>query len=270
MELLGPPLYVEMNCGIIVKRPVANLDAEKGKLLGARVAVFNELNPGEKLNTSEVHLLSGGDGIPAAPKYLDPMTIIPRHLCILTTNHLPELTEVKVATVERILVFPFPVTFVDLAEGEAPTLTRRQRDNGLKQKLSSNKQGFLAWLVKGAVMWYATKDLKKNAPAKVKEFSKKYFDEQDRLARFIRESCRVGEGEIVAAAELNVAFFEWSKGEGGEGVKGGVDAKTMEAKGFLKKKTRPHVRCVNPVACYLGLSLKTDDMVEVWNDQEEL
>jgi phage/plasmid-associated DNA primase len=119
-------------------------------------------------------------------------------------------------------------------------------------------------------MWYATKDLKKNAPAKVKEFSKKYFDEQDRLARFIRESCRVGEGEIVAAAELNVAFFEWSKGEGGEGVKGGVDAKTMEAKGFLKKKTRPHVRCVNPVACYLGLSLKTDDMVEVWNDQEEL
>ena len=50
-----------------------------GKLLGARIAVFNELEPGEKLKTSEVQLLSGGDGVPATPKYRDPMTIEPRH-----------------------------------------------------------------------------------------------------------------------------------------------------------------------------------------------
>ena len=80
-------------------RQVANSDAEHGKLLGARVAVFNELEPGEKLKTSEVQLLSGGDGVPATPKYRDPMTIEPRHLCILTTNHMPQLAEVVVAII---------------------------------------------------------------------------------------------------------------------------------------------------------------------------
>jgi hypothetical protein len=57
MNLLGKPFYAEMSCGVIVNRQVANLDAERGKLLGARVAVFNELDPGEKLKTSEVQQL---------------------------------------------------------------------------------------------------------------------------------------------------------------------------------------------------------------------
>jgi hypothetical protein len=42
-------MYVELNCGIIVARQVSNLDAERGKLLGARLAVFNELEAGERL-----------------------------------------------------------------------------------------------------------------------------------------------------------------------------------------------------------------------------
>jgi hypothetical protein len=68
--------------------------------------------------------------------------------------------------VERFQVVPFPVTFVDLAEGEAPTAVRRQRDNGLKQRFLADQQGLLRWLVAGAVAWYATRDLKRNAPEK--------------------------------------------------------------------------------------------------------
>jgi hypothetical protein len=33
--------------------------------LGARLAVFNELKPGEKLKLSEVQLLTGGDSVSA-------------------------------------------------------------------------------------------------------------------------------------------------------------------------------------------------------------
>ena len=259
-QLLGT-MYVELNCGIITCRQVANLDAEHGKLLGARVAVFNELEPGEKLKTSEVQLLSGGDGVPATPKYRDPMTIEPRHLCILTTNHLPQLAEVIVAIVERFLVVPFPVTFVDLAEGEAPTATRRQRDNDLKQRLMNDREGFLRWLVVGAVAWYATKDLKRNAPEKVKEFSRRYFADQDRVTSFMSDRCTVGEGQLVPTVALHAALLDWCQANQKQPVAADALAKSMKEKGFEKKKSR-YPGYKNPVQCYHGIGVVPEDGYE--------
>ena len=68
-------------------------------------------------------------------------------MCLLITNHMPELSEVIPAIVERLLVVHFPVTYCDLAPGEEPTLYRRQRDNTLKDRLKANKPGVLKWLV---------------------------------------------------------------------------------------------------------------------------
>ena len=58
---------------------------------------------------------------------------MPQHLCILPTNHLPEITEVIPAIVERLLVVEFPVHFTDLEEGEEPTTFRQPKDNNLKK-----------------------------------------------------------------------------------------------------------------------------------------
>ena len=101
--------YVEMNCGVIVYRQFSNIDAERAKVLGARIAVFNELKPGDKLKVNEVQLLSGGDLIPAKALYKDPISIIPRHKCLLITNHLPELQgEVTQAITDRLLCVHSP------------------------------------------------------------------------------------------------------------------------------------------------------------------
>eukprot|EP00798_Chlamydomonas_sp_ICE-L_P022681 gene22681-biopygen31344 len=73
-QLLGA-YYKEMNCAIISdSRSCSNIDAERAKLIGARLAVFNELKNGEKLKTNEVQLLTGGDGFPAKALYKDPVT----------------------------------------------------------------------------------------------------------------------------------------------------------------------------------------------------
>ncbi len=255
-KLLGD-FYKEMNCAVIVDRNVCNIDAERAKLLGGRVAVFSELRPGDKLKTNEVQLLSGGDGIPAKPMYKDPLTIEPRHLCILTTNHMPELSEVIPAIVERLLCVHFPVTFVDLLPGEEPTPFRRQRDNTLKERLHSDLPAALKWLVDGAVAWYASRDLKRNAPEKVKAFSRRYFDEQDKIGLFLRERCRVGAGLRQPSAALLAAFNEWA------GRDGQVSDKQLpsllRAKGFEKK----HVRVGGgKCMCYEGLSL-TDGGCEI-------
>jgi hypothetical protein len=82
-----------VNNAVITHRRAANLDAERGVLCEARIADFKELEEGERLKTSEVQLVTGGDGVPATPKFRDPMVIQPRFLCLLERNHMPELDQ---------------------------------------------------------------------------------------------------------------------------------------------------------------------------------
>ena len=260
-KLLGP-FYKEMLTGVIVQRQVANLDAERGKLLGSRIAVFNELEPGDKLKMSEVQLLTGGDGIPATPKFRDPLTIEPRHLCILTTNYMPQLSEVKVAIVRRMLCIEFPVTFTDLAPGEAPTPTRRQCQPNLPSRLEQNLDGVLAWLVRGAMTWYADTDkgisLHRSAPAKVTEFSRRYFESQDTMAVFLSEECEIGEGAEFreASKDLRSAFNTWMKDRDARATQiSSTDfVAKMDQKGYVNKvrRVRGH-----PMPSFEGVRLKS-------------
>lgn len=233
--------YREMNPGIIVDRRVSNIDAERGKLLGARLAVFNELQPGEKLRTNEVQLLSGGDGIAARPLYRSPLTIEPRHMCLLCTNHMPELTQVIPAIAERLICVHFPVTFTDLQPDEQPSLLRRQADRTLKTRLHANLAGVLNWLVRGAVMWYGDKangrGLRAVAPAKVKEFSRQYLEEQDLLAAFIREQCEVADTYNVSSTLLLDRYCDWlSVQKKNVHVDSKSFVEAMRLKGFEKKR----------------------------------
>lgn len=242
--------YVEMNPAIICERQTCNIDAERGKLQGSRVAVFNELEPGERLKSAESQLLSGGDLIPAKPMYKDPVSIVPRHQCFIVTNHLPRLAEVIPAIIERFIVINWPVSFCDLAPGEEATPFRRQRDNDLKALLQNDRAAFLKWIVEGAVSWYATKDLKRNAPHSVKEYTRQYLDEQDSVARFIAQGCRLGSDLKVGSVVLLAAYNKFAPDHPLSSTD--FNAK-MKIKGYTKKLVRIDGEVMQG---FTGLSLK--------------
>lgn len=247
--LLGT-FYVEMNPAIICERQTCNIDAERAKLQGSRVAVFNELEPGERLKSAETQLLSGGDLIPAKAMYKDPISIVPRHQCFIVTNHLPRLAEVIPAIIERFIVINWPVSFCDLAPGEDATPFRRQRDNDLKALLQNDRAAFLKWIVEGAVSWYATKDLKRNAPDSVKDFTRKYLDEQDSVAGFLAQLCRIGNDLKVGSLALLAAYNKFAPDH--QLTSSDFNAK-MKAKGFIKKVVRIEGELMQG---FVGLSLK--------------
>jgi len=115
----------------------------------------------------------------------------------------------------------------------------------------------LRWLVEGAVKWYASKTLKRDAPEKVRSFSRAYFEEQDNLSGFIREMCTRGEDEKVKTADLLMEYKDWCKDNdcGGQ-----VTSKTLAAgmaqKGYEKKAVK-HEGV--PLQHYIGISLKPRD-----------
>ena len=252
MQLMGS-FYREMNCAIISdSRMCSNIDAERAKLMGARLAVFNELKPGEKMKTNEVQLLSGGDGIPAKALYKDPVTLMPRHLCMLTTNYMPEMAGgVIAAMVERLLVIEFPVTFRDLMPGEVETLTLRQCDKMLKERMRAEEgqSALFAWLVEGAVAWYSSKgSLKQTAPPQVTAVTRTYLDDQDQVRGFLEEQCEFGVGQRVSSA----ALFERYRSTHEDASSKWFHAQ-MKTKGFLKKTVR--LSCGGQVQGYEGFSL---------------
>ena len=255
-DVLGDNFFRTMNNGIIVDKNVSNLDAERGNLLGTRFALFNELKDGDKLKTNEVQLLSGGDKIPATPKYKDPMNIEPHFLCLLTTNHMPELSVLIAAIMERMLCIHFQVFYTNLEPGEVPTLYRRQCDTDLKRRIGEDRVGVLRWLVDGAVAWYASKDLKRNAPAKVREFSRKYFEEQDRLAAFLRERCVLGDEHKVATSAFLAVYNGWAKDNGGSPLTEKAMPASMRAKGFQAKTARSKYGNKNS---YIGVDILVDE-----------
>lgn len=170
--LMNTGYYVQGHMGLMVDRRVSNIDAERAKLQGSRLLIFNELKPGDIVNLDDFKALSGGDGLPAAAKYGAPFTIQPQYLPLCATNTMPALPLVDVATAERVIVVEFPVSFIDLEAGETATVYRRQRDNDLKNKMKEKGEELLRWLVKGAMMWYASGGLKRSAPEKVKAFTR--------------------------------------------------------------------------------------------------
>jgi P4 family phage/plasmid primase-like protien len=263
LERLLGDFFASMNTGLICERQISNVDAERGKLLGKRVIVFNELKPDEKLKTDEVKLLSGGDGIPTRPLYKEPMTLVPRHLAILSTNHMPGLNgDVSAAMMERLLVIHFPVTFTDLLPGEAETPYRRRADKTLKTALQASLPGVLLWLVQGSVRWYAgrqTASLRARAPAKVTEFSRAYFEEQDVLGEFLSSECVMEPDARVPSRALVRRYNAYVNQEYSSNARGLVKdekgmARAMAAKGFARAKARlpGHPQGM----CYLGVALR--------------
>lgn len=233
-DLMGK-MYVDVHNGLIVERSVGNMDAERAKLGGARIAVFNELRSGERLKEDSIKQLTGGDGIPAAAKYKDPVTIKPTFKCVLTTNCMPEIGYIDTAITERLVCINFPVTFTDL-NGESASKFRRQRDNELKRKLKEDMGGVFAWLVAGAVKWYRSKDLKTNAPSKVKEFNREYIADQDKMQRFIDENCDTSDVTArIATTELLEAVNIWMRNNNEKMYTDKTLASEMRNKKFEKK-----------------------------------
>jgi phage/plasmid-associated DNA primase len=112
----------------------------------------------------------------------------------------------------------------------------------------------LKWLVDGAVQWYkdnaAKTSLRKNAPAKVKEFSRAYLEEQDCLQVFISDKCIIDPNAKTITADFLYAFNTWS-----EDVK--YNSKTlvaaMKRKGFEKKSLRVDGEIER---CFAGIRFK--------------
>ena len=170
------------------------------KLQGARLVSLNEADEHQKMSEAIVKQLTGGDTVEACKKYHEPFNFVPAFKMWIRTNDKPIIRGSNDAIWRRIKLIPFV--------NPIPAEKRKRRDI-IDDALDAEAEGILAWLVRGAVLWY------KNglqAPAVVDEAVTAYRSEMDLVQQFYDECLQLG--EHVNRQDVYHAFINWCKESG--------------------------------------------------------
>lgn len=176
-------------------------------LRGARLAVFEELPRGGRLNAQRIKLLAGTNELSGRLMRQDFASFRATHTLVGATNHLPLITDVDDAIWARVAPVPFPYRYV---ANPKPGTNQRQADEGLRDRLADTPDvAVLAWLVEGAVKSYG---IRAEKPTAVTEALDEWRGEADPVLGFIRDRLEFDEGRAIAAVDFYAEFGAYLEG----------------------------------------------------------
>lgn len=184
---------------------------EVADLFGRRLVVASETGEGRRWDEAKLKWLTGGDRLKARRMREDFWQFDPTHKFWVSGNHRPEVRGTDDGIWRRLRLVPYAVKFWNSADPMAPA-AGPFADPALKETLLAESEGILAWIVEGAVSWYA-QGLAPIPPA-VLGATQEYRADSDQLGRFLAARCVVSPGNRVRKATLREAYELWCKQEG--------------------------------------------------------
>lgn len=184
VEAAMGPLWRRASTGFLMasQRDTDDSAATPGlaALAGARVAFISETRKGSVLDVADTKRVTGEPALTARPLYGRPFTFVNHLKPVLLTNDKPG-GELDSAMAGRLQIVEFMRRWnrPDAANHD-PALP--DADKTLGAALKAELPGILAWLVRGAVRYYAEG---LNAPADVAEAGREYVNAQDSIARWL-------------------------------------------------------------------------------------
>ena len=170
------------------------------RLKGARMVVTSEIEDGQRMGEAKVKDLTGGDRVIARPLYCEPIEFDPMHKLWIYGNHKPVVQGTDYGIWRRIRLIPFENVIPD-----------ERVDADLICKLYSEREGILAWAVRGCLAWQRDGLC---PPAAVQAATSEYRKESDRLGSFLEERCIVAELMQADKGDLHAAYEEWCRDSG--------------------------------------------------------
>ena len=205
-----------------------------GEMKSIRLALASEVDSTKRFNESLVKRLTGGDTLRGTKLHTGAFQFEPNHKLWFLTNHLPFARDGSHGYWRRIKIIPFDAGF----EGEA-------LDSTLPDKLWAEREGILAWLVRGAKEWVDT--LNRNGGTTglgsceaVDRAVQQYRLDNDHTTRFIDE-CLVLEDGVgnSGARELYNAYQTWWRDNHDDEIPSeAIFSRRMEERGLKKRRTK--------------------------------
>ena len=186
------------------KRDGGSASPDLARLAGARLVFASEGDEGLALAEGLVKRLTGQDSMTARFLNHELFEFRPRFLLCLVSNHLPTVRGQDEGVWRRIKVVPFRRYFA-----------ADERDRDLREKLLAEREGILAWAVRGSQAWYAAgKDL--GEPEAVQRVTGSYRASSDRVRDFLLDSVTVtgSPADGITGKELRGLYVAWCSAQG--------------------------------------------------------
>ena len=187
-------------------------------LVGCRFALLQETEEGKYLDTSLVKALTGGDKIKARFMHKDYFEFTPNFKPWLCTNYKPIVTDTTYALWRRLILIPFRAVFDE-----------KRRDPEMPQKLWQEKEGILAWLIRGCLRW---QEEGLNPPPVVREATKAYQSEMDVIQQWLEDCCVADPHAVTPLADLYASYQNWCKERDEEPMSKRKFANRLTEKGY--------------------------------------
>jgi putative DNA primase/helicase len=223
LYVLGPYATTAPTSMLVAKQHESH-PAEKVVLVAKRLAVFQEIPSGQRLNEALVKALVSGDPDQARGMRENFIGFRPVAKLWLAGNHRLDIREQTDAIWRRYREIPFERVFPE-----------EQRDHGLEEKLRLEAPGILAWAVRACLDWQR-RGLGKSS--KVVAATADYRAEADRLAPFLDERCLVAPSASVPRAAFYQEYRAWAERLGMHAISDKAFAELMRGRGFLASQSR--------------------------------
>ena len=174
---------------------------------GKRLVVMSEPERNEEINVGLMKELTGGDRIKARHLFKDCFEFIPHFKLLTMCNDLPNITADDNGTWRRVHVTPFESTFTDSKEKVDESRNIYAMDKTIKDvKFEYWAVPFMGMLMKEWVQYdkFGIDDI---VPAKVKDATKNYRNENNVLGQFI-DLCSISPNIVEKSVTLAPAEFE--------------------------------------------------------------
>ncbi|TFB99717.1 MULTISPECIES: phage/plasmid primase, P4 family [Cryobacterium] len=171
---MGNDFVVPLSPDILLGHPS---DEQLAELHGKRLAIMQESNAGQQLDSAALKRIASKDAISARKLFKDRFSFRPSHTPVFITNHLPRVTEQDRGSWRRIKAVPFD-----------NQVTEEAKDVNLPDTLQLEAEGILAWLVRGAL---AFREHGLGTAAAVERLTAAYRKSGDTLGQFLEEYCIV-------------------------------------------------------------------------------
>lgn len=188
--------------------PARLLDADPGDhpttlmtLMGARLAIVEELPEGRNLNVKRLKDAVGTPEITARRMRQDDVTFEATHALFLSTNYLPIVAETDHGTWRRLALVRFPYRYVKrrkLIKSDRD----RKGDTRLKRALATPNDGVLRWLVEGAREWYDAGMRMPEPPKRVRRDTEAWRLDADPVLGYLDERIARDESSAITSDDL--------------------------------------------------------------------
>jgi len=185
-------------------------------LMGARFALLEELPENGRINAKRLKDTVGTPRMTARRIRQDDVTWDATHTLFVSTNPKPRFSDTDWAVWRRMVLLPYPYTFLPPGEPLEKD-DHRHGVPGLRESLQDDpkiRPTVLAWIVKGAVAWYAAGKVMPPEPAGIALATAAWRASSDQLGDWLSERVELAPGWSVLSTELFEDFSEWLRRHG--------------------------------------------------------